>query len=143
MPGSDMTEPEFIKEIVSRSQCGLLLDVNNIYVNCFNHSETPLQDALEYLDIVPLDRLMEVHIAGHTTLPGAGQSKLLDNHGAPVSPPVQWILRQLHQRKGVSTLLLEREQNVPTLDEILEEVSELWAMRSTPLNPPQVMIQAL
>jgi uncharacterized protein (UPF0276 family) len=134
MPGSEMTEAEFIREVVGRSQCGLLLDVNNIYVNCFNHSETPLQTAIEYLDTLPLDRVMEVHVAGHREMSLAGKKKLLDNHGASVSAPVQWILRELHQRKKVQSLLLEREQNVPALDELLEEVSNLWTIRETPLE---------
>jgi len=126
MPGAEMPEAEFLSEVLRLSDCRLLLDVNNVYVNCFNHSEDPQRAARRYLREIPLDRITEVHVAGHKPIELGGQIKLLDTHGASVSEPVLGLLRELHQLLPVKTLLLERESQVPPLDSILEEVSGIW-----------------
>lgn len=138
MPGSEMSEVEFISEILEQADCGLLLDVNNVYVNSFNHSgmldqvrregasETAMQAARVYLSQIPWQRVIEVHVAGHREFELAGQIKLLDTHGATVPDCVRSLLEEFHQKMPVKTLLLERENNIPPLDEILEEIESIW-----------------
>jgi uncharacterized protein (UPF0276 family) len=130
MPESEMTEAQFISEVLEQSNCFLLLDVNNVYVNCYNHSagEDSLSAAIRYLHELPLERVQEVHVAGHGKIILNDQAKLLDTHGAPVPSVVQALLRELHRMQPVTHLLLEREQNIPPLNDILEEVSGLWKM---------------
>ncbi len=140
LPGSEMSEAEFISEIVERSDCGLLLDVNNVYVNCMNHASgapgapahereaRALEAARRFLRSIPLERVMEVHLAGHERVRVGRSPMILDTHGAPVAPPVRALLAELHALRPVSTLLLERENHVPPLDEILAEAASLWGL---------------
>ena len=136
MPGAEMTEAQFFSEILEQSDCQMLLDINNVYVNCYNHIQTDgnrVQAALEasrnFLRQLPLERMIEVHVAGHEErFLDEAESKpmLLDSHGAPVSDPVRGLLQELQELRPIKTLLLERESNVPTLDEIVGEAVGLW-----------------
>lgn len=140
LPGSEMSEADFITEIVEKADCGLLLDINNVYVNCVNHHSGPpgaparereartLDAARRFLKAVPLERVMEVHIAGHESVRVGRAPMILDTHGAPVASPVRALLTELHALRPVTTLLLERESNVPPLDKVLAEAGSLWAM---------------
>jgi uncharacterized protein (UPF0276 family) len=126
MPGAEMSEAEFISEIVAASGCRMLLDVNNVYVNAYNHTNTPLESAREYLRHLPLNNVVEVHLAGHDPMELAGRPMLLDTHGAPVPQPVRALLKELNQLMPVETILLEREGNIPPLVEIIAEVAAIW-----------------
>lgn len=114
-PGDpEMKEWEFVKAVVEEADCGLLLDVNNIYVNSVNFGFDPA----EYLNNVPLERVMHIHVAGHRQMDGF----LLDTHGAEVIDPVWSILDQVAAQTELPTVIIERDNNLPPLSEQLEEV---------------------
>jgi uncharacterized protein (UPF0276 family) len=118
-PGQvELPEAEFIQRIVQQSGAGLLLDVNNVYVNSQNHDFDPYAFILE----LPLDRVVEIHVAGHTR---TSSGLILDTHGTPISDPVFELLRYTLQHTGAVPVLLERDNDVPDLAELLQEVSRL------------------
>ena len=102
---STMSEWEFLAALCERSGCGLLLDVNNIYVSSRNHGFDPI----DYLDGVPWDRVVQFHVAGHTD----NGTHCVDTHIGPVPSPVWEILRQAHQRYGGAAVLLEWDADIP------------------------------
>jgi uncharacterized protein (UPF0276 family) len=114
----EMPEAEFVASVLSRADVGLLLDVNNAFVNARNHAE----DARDFLAQMPLERVLEIHVAGHS----ASESGLIiDTHGAPVADPVYELLEWTLERTGPVPVLLERDNDVPPLAELLEEVGRL------------------
>jgi uncharacterized protein (UPF0276 family) len=115
-PG-EMPEAEFIAEVVARSGCGILLDVNNLYVNARNHGSDP-QDLLRAL---PADAVVYYHLAGHLD-PGADE-RVLDTHGAPVAAAVLALGRAAVARFGPRPLVLERDNNVPPLATLCHELN--------------------
>ncbi len=115
--GHAWDEIEFLTELVRRTGCGLLLDVNNVHVSSRNLGF----DALAYLDRFPADSVMEIHLAGHTVDPALGESLLIDSHDAPIAPEVWALYRHLVERIGVRPTLIERDGNVPAFDELLDE----------------------
>ena len=117
-PNADMSEAEFVQAVLSESDSGLLLDVNNIYVNSINHCYDPL----EFLDALPLERVRYIHVAGHYD--EAADLKV-DTHGADVIDPVWALLAQAYQRLGPVPTLLERDFNIPPLAELLLEVEQV------------------
>jgi len=102
---STMTEWDFLSALCERSGCGLLLDVNNIYVSSRNHGFDPI----DYLDGVPWDRVVQFHVAGHTD----NGTHCIDTHIGPVPSPVWEILRQAHQRSLGAAVLLEWDADIP------------------------------
>ncbi len=121
-PGQrEMSEPEFIGEVLNRSGARLLLDVNNVYVNAQNHGFDPL----DFLRQLPLDRVLEIHVAGHSR---SASGLLIDTHGSPVIEPVHELLRWVLARTGPKPVLLERDNDVPPLAELLREVDALTAV---------------
>ena len=112
----EMTEWEFIAETCRRTGCCLLLDVNNIHVSAMNHGFDPL----DYIAGVPADRVRQIHLAGHS----AGRDGLLiDSHDQSVPDPV-WALYEIAARKvGPVATMIERDDNIPALDELLRELS--------------------
>ncbi|HQV41928.1 MAG: DUF692 domain-containing protein [Moraxellaceae bacterium] len=117
-PGQEMSELDFLLEVLQRADCDLLLDVNNIYVNSINHR----YDANAFLDALPIERMSYVHIAGHYD--EAADLKV-DTHGADVIPEVWLLLERAYQRMGVLPTLLERDFNIPSLPVLLQELSEI------------------
>ena len=115
---SEMSEPEFIREVLERADCGLLLDVNNIDVNAKNHGF----DARKWLDQIPMDRVVEIHVAGPEEW---DHGLLLDTHGSPVRSDVYDLLTYTIERSGPRPVLLERDSNIPALSELLEEVRQV------------------
>lgn len=117
-PGAPtMPEAEFISRVVERSGCGLLLDINNVYVNSINHRFEPR----DFIGSLPLDRVVQVHVAGHS--PSAWEPELvIDTHGAPVCDPVLQLLRWTIARTGPVPVSLERDNEIPELPELLGEV---------------------
>ena len=111
---SEVTEWEFLREIVQRADCLLLLDVNNIYVSSVNHEFDPL----EYLQAIPVERVQQIHLAGHEN----HGNYLIDTHDHPVPDPV-WELYDAAVRRfgGVSTMI-ERDANIPPLEELCSEL---------------------
>ena len=110
---SEMTEWEFLNEVVERADCGILLDVNNIYVSSRNHSFDPHL----YLDSVPADRVAQIHIAGHSTF----EKYILDTHDHPVIDPVWALYERAITRTGHTATLLEWDQHIPSFEEVHAE----------------------
>ena len=114
---STMPEWEFMAEIPRRTGCGLLLDVNNVHVSAFNHDFDPEP----YLDAIPLDRVQEIHVAGHSVRQIAEETMLIDDHGSPVTDAVWLLFRQALKRLGAVPTLVEWDTNVPELPILLAE----------------------
>lgn len=119
---SDMTEWEFVNEVVAEADCLLLLDVNNVYVNAVNHGF----DAREYLDAMPAARVAEIHLAGFDT--DARAQCLVDTHGKPVHAPVWALYRETVRRIGPRPTLIEWDADIPPLDVLLDEAAKANAI---------------
>jgi uncharacterized protein (UPF0276 family) len=113
--GSTMSEWEFLAQLAERADCGILLDVNNIYVSAANHDF----DAATYLAAIPKDRVWQIHLAGHTDK----GTHLLDTHSRPVCDPVWSLYRQALERFGELASLVEWDEDIPAWD-ILEAECE-------------------
>lgn len=111
----EMNEMEFLTEIVRRTGCGILLDVNNLYVNQCNHRE----DALAAIDRVPADAVREIHLAGHLVT----ADSVVDHHGSRVSPDVWALYRYAIDRFGAVSTLIEWDTDIPTIEVLLEEAA--------------------
>ncbi|HHO52691.1 MAG TPA: DUF692 domain-containing protein [Deltaproteobacteria bacterium] len=122
MPGTEMLHADFVRAVCEEADCGLLLDVNNLFVNATNHGLEPL----EQLGRLPLDRVYQVHIAGHTRQ----GCRLIDDHGAPTCPEVIAIYREVTRRLGSVPTLLERDTRIPPLDEVLDEADMIRAIQA-------------
>lgn len=112
--GDEMTEWEFLSALAVRSGCGLLLDVNNVYVNSVNHGF----DARAFLDGIPAAAVRQIHLAGHSRQ----GDMLIDTHDAPVCEPVWELYEHAIARLGPVPTMIERDDNIPLLAELLEEV---------------------
>ena len=117
-----MSEADFICAVLEESDCDLLLDVNNIYVNAINHRYDPL----EFLDGLPLERVRYIHVAGHYD---EADDLKVDTHGASVIEPVWSLLAEVYNRKGAVPTLLERDFNLPTMEDLLQEVGRIRKMQ--------------
>ena len=117
-PGKEMEEIEFLNAVLDEADCGLLLDVNNIYVNSVNH----LYDPIEFLKQLPADRIRYAHIAGHYN---EDKDLIVDTHGADIIDPVWDILHRAYEHFGVFPTLLERDFNIPAIPELLKEVEQI------------------
>jgi uncharacterized protein (UPF0276 family) len=113
-PGQQMSELEFIHAVLAEADCDLLLDVNNILVNSINHG----YDAQAFLDSLPAERILYGHIAGHEV---EAPDLRIDTHGADVIEPVWALLERAYERFGVFPTLLERDFNIPPLDQLSAE----------------------
>src|SRR5215470_3661885 len=114
---SSMPEAEFLGELVRHTGCGLLCDVNNVYVSAWNIG----LDAEAYLAGLPAEAVGEIHVAGHAVNDVDGVSLLIDDHGSPVSPAVWRLYRQALGRFGPAPTLIEWETDIPALDVLLAE----------------------
>jgi uncharacterized protein (UPF0276 family) len=120
MPGCTMDEGAFLRAVCEASGCGLLLDVNNVYVNSQNHGF----DARAFLDAVPLERVRQLHVAGHTLMDGV----IIDTHIGPVIDEVWALYRHVLARAGrLIPTLIEWDQEIPPLDRVLDEVDRARA----------------
>jgi uncharacterized protein (UPF0276 family) len=126
--GSTMPEWEFLAELSRRADCGILLDVNNVYVSSRNLGFDPLR----YLDGIPPDRVGQVHLAGHSD---KGRW-LLDSHDAPVPPPVWDLYRQALRRLGRVPALVEWDGAIPPLEEVVAQSRRAAAVEAEELGLP-------
>jgi uncharacterized protein (UPF0276 family) len=110
---SEMTEWEFLTEVVELADCGILLDVNNIYVSSQNHGFDPY----DYVNNVPHHRVAQMHIAGHTKF----EKYILDTHDHPVLDPVWKLYAHAIKRCGVTATLLEWDDKIPSFQEVHDE----------------------
>ena len=115
-PGKEMSEPEFVNLVLEKVDCGLLMDVNNIFVNSHNHGG----DAEAYIKAMPTERIRYLHIAGHFE---ETDDTFVDTHGMEVKKDVWDLLRLTYQTHGVVPTLLERDFNFPPIGELLDEVA--------------------
>lgn len=117
----EMDEATFISSIIQEADCNLLLDVNNIYVNAFNHK----YDAKEFLNKLPLDKVVYIHMAGHKQVE---EDLIIDTHGEAIIDPVYELFEwTIHKVKPVP-VLLERDFNIPEMNELQREISNLQAI---------------
>jgi uncharacterized protein (UPF0276 family) len=119
---SEMTEWEFLSEVVERADCGILLDVNNIYVSSQNHNFNPL----DYLNGVPVGRVAQIHIAGHSKF----EKYILDTHDHLVLDPVWGLYAKAIELAGSTATLLEWDDLIPSFEEVHAEA--LKAKRYVP-----------
>lgn len=117
---NEMEEYAFIAEVVKQSGCGILLDVNNIYVTHKNHGIDPIT----YLEHLPLDQVQEIHLAGHAVTMIEGKSVLIDHHGAHVIEPVWELFRETIKRTGLKPTLIEWDTDIPPLDVLMAEAEK-------------------
>lgn len=116
----EMTEWQFLSEVVELADVGILLDVNNIYVSSVNHGFDPM----EYVDFVPAERVAQIHIAGHSRY----QRFIIDTHDHPVIDPVWKLYARAIERCGPTATLLEWDASIPSFEEVWTEAkkSEAW-----------------
>jgi uncharacterized protein (UPF0276 family) len=117
LDGHDFSETEFLAELARRSGCGLLLDINNVYVSAQNLGT----DALAYLDAFPVEAVTEIHLAGHAPDPAWGPVLLVDSHDAPVSDEVWQLFAHATSRVKAVPVLIERDGNIPPFQEMMRE----------------------
>ena len=122
-------EVDFLAELARRSGCGLLLDVNNVYVSACNLGTS----AEAYIDAFPGAQVTEIHLAGHTPDPALGPALLVDSHDAPVAPEVWALYERLVARIGPRPTLIERDDNIPAFGVLLAERDRAQAALRAPL----------
>ncbi len=120
MPGAEMDEADFLRAVVERSGCGLLLDVNNVYVNSLNHGGDPRA----FIDRMPMERVGQLHLAGHTRR----EEAVIDTHIGPICDEVWALYRHTLARAGrLVPTLIEWDQEIPSLDAVLAEADRARA----------------
>ncbi len=119
---STMSEQEFVSQVVLRSGCGLLLDINNVYVSAKNHGF----NALEYICDLPLDQVAQIHLAGHRTKP---DGYLIDTHDEPVCQDVWDLFAQTTSMLGLRSTMIERDDDFPEWSELEIELQKIHHIR--------------
>ena len=117
LPGHDFSEIEFLDELSRRTGCGLLVDVNNIFVSASNLGF----DAAAYVDALPANPIGEIHLAGHAPDGDPSSPLLIDTHDGPVSEAVWDLYARLVRRVGPRPTLIERDDNIPSFTELMAE----------------------
>lgn len=125
----EMTEWEFLNEIVEKADCHILFDVNNIYVSGFNHGFDPL----EYLAHVPSSRVKQIHLAGHTH----NGDHIIDTHDHPVPDPVWELYGKTIKQLGPIPTMIERDDNIPPFEELVAELQQARALSKAALKPQE------
>jgi uncharacterized protein (UPF0276 family) len=123
---SRITEWEFLRAVAERADCLILLDVNNVYVSSVNHEFDPRT----YLDAIPVERVQQIHLAGHQN----HGSYLIDTHDHPVPHPVWDLYRAAVRRFGVVSTMIERDANIPPLAELLAELAAARALAASAME---------
>lgn len=133
---STMAEWDFLAELARRADCGILLDVNNIYVSAKNHGFDPL----DYMEAIPVDRVGQFHLAGHSD----HGDYLLDTHDHPVCDGVWSLYGEAVRRFGLVSTLIEWDENIPELDVLLAEsrLARAVEMKSLGRSKPTAMAEA-
>jgi uncharacterized protein len=118
VPQQEMSEQDFIEQLLEKADCLLLLDVNNVYVNAVNHGYDPY----DFIASLPSQRIAYLHIAGHKQ---QSETLIIDTHGATVINPVWELLLHTYQCHGLKPTVLERDSNIPPLATLLQEVETI------------------
>jgi hypothetical protein len=124
--GSAIAEHEFLAAVAARSGCGILLDVNNVFVSSKNHD----CDAAAYVDAIPAHAIGQLHLAGHSDC----GTHLLDTHDAPVSDPVWQLYARLVERVGPVSTLIEWDDAIPPLDRLVAESRHAQEVEASALD---------
>ena len=122
-PGQEMAEIDFFNAVVEEADCDVLIDINNIYVNSVNHG----YNAEAFLKAIPAQRIAYAHIAGHYV---EADDFLVDTHGAEIIDPVWKLLGKAYELYGVFPTLLERDFNIPSLTELVNEVNTIKTIQN-------------
>ncbi|MBP9215955.1 MAG: DUF692 domain-containing protein [Agitococcus sp.] len=117
-PCQDLNELEFLLAVLNKADCDLMLDVNNVFVNSINHRFDPYQ----FISALPKERIRYLHIAGHYV---EAEDLRIDTHGDAICDDVWQLLAHTYQQHGVLATLLERDFNIPPLEELLAEVQQI------------------
>lgn len=112
---STMTEWDFLAELLEAADCYILLDVNNIYVSAFNHGFDPI----DFLNAIPVNRVQQMHLAGHTN----NGDHIVDTHDHDVIDPVWDLYRVAVKRFGAVSTMIERDDHIPPLQDLIQELS--------------------
>jgi len=120
MPGGTLEEATFLRHVVEQADCGLLLDVNNVFVNAQNHAYDPRA----FIDALPLERVVQIHLAGHDRYPGV----IIDTHGGPVCDDVWSLYRYVLERTGPVSTLIEWDQAIPSMEAVLDQADQARAV---------------
>jgi hypothetical protein len=126
--GSTFTEHAFLAELAREADCGLLLDVNNVFVSSFNHGFDPM----DYFAALPMDRVVQFHVAGHTHC----GTHIIDTHIGPVVDPVWELLREAYRRCGGASVMLEWDAEIPSFEATWAEAKRAHAYASFPAREP-------
>ena len=124
---SEMSEWDFVSEVSKRTGCWLLFDVNNVYVSAFNHDFA----ADDFLNGVPKDRIVQFHVAGHSH----EETHMIDTHDHPVCPEVWDLYRKAVETFGPVSTMIERDDNIPPLAELVDELNHARAIAREVLGP--------
>lgn len=120
--GHDWTEPDFLAELVRRTGCTLLLDMNNVYISANNLAGANADQYIhQYLGTYPLHAVAEIHLAGHHADPTWGEALLIDSHDAPVASAVWALYQEVLERTGPVPTLIERDDQLPGFAQLLAE----------------------
>ncbi|RAP37122.1 hypothetical protein B1207_06790 [Legionella quinlivanii] len=130
---SEMPEWEFLTEIANRADCLILLDINNIYVSAFNHGFDPLT----YIDSIPVNRVQQFHLAGHLNC----KDYIIDTHDHPVIPEVWELYRAAVKRFGDIPTMIERDDNIPPLEELMQELDYARVIKQNSLFPIKASLE--
>lgn len=131
---SEMSEWEFISAVAERADCGILLDVNNVYVSSVNHGFDPLQ----YLKAIPVHRVGQIHLAGHTNKGGY----LIDTHDEPICDEVWALYKWVSHHMGRISAMVERDDNIPPWEILEKEVLTIKGIRDAFEKPATTLAVA-
>ena len=131
--GNEMSEWEFLAEVAKTADCEILLDVNNVYVNSFNHSF----EARDFVEGIPADRVVQYHLAGHTDL----GDFLFDTHDHPIVDPVWDLFSFTLNRLGARPTLIERDDKFPKIGELLAELQHVKSLMSQNHSEKSVVVK--
>lgn len=123
-PSSEMTEAEFITKVLEETDCGLLLDVTNLYINSRNFNF----DWRKFLDALPIERIVQLHFVGSHK----NKNRLIDAHADKTEDEIWAVFREVCQRAEVKGAILERDENFPPFAEILEEIETAKSLLKNP-----------
>jgi hypothetical protein len=126
--GSSLSEPVFLAELAARADCALLLDVNNVFVSAYNHGF----DADAYLDAIPVDRVVQFHVAGHSH----EGTHIIDSHTGPVCDEVWRLLGRAWAAGAEASVLLEWDADIPPLEVVHQELLKASAFTEQQLSHP-------
>lgn len=124
MPATDLSEAEFLAEVVLRTGCGVLFDINNLYVSAVNRGADPATELAAFLHTLPCESVAEIHLAGHSCLElGNGQRLRLDDHGSAVCPEVWALYQSALTRLGSVPTLIEWDTEIPSFETLQQQAA--------------------